>query len=97
MIQKRIEKEIDPYLQKTQYGFRRKKSTADAIHIVRRMLEVAYRSEVKLNMVLLDWEKAFDEILHESMHNALYRMNLPEKYLNIIREIYKKNPVQNRN
>ena len=54
------------------------------------MLDVGYRTEVKLNMVLLDWEKAFDKIDHEAMHNALYRMNLPEKYLSLIRQVYKK-------
>ena len=54
-------------------------------------MDVGYRAGQKLTMILLDWEQAFDKINQEAMHEALDRMNLPPKYRNIIREIYKKN------
>ena len=52
-------------------------------------MDVGYRAGQNLTMVLLDWEKAFDKLDHEKMHEALERMNIPEKYSNIIRQIYK--------
>jgi len=55
---------------------------------------IGYRSDVKLNIILLDWEKAFDKVSHEAMHAALERMNLPIKYLDILRELYKKTQFQ---
>ena len=39
ILQKRLSKVLDPYLQQTQYGFRRRRSTANAVHYVRRVME----------------------------------------------------------
>mgnify|MGYP000126398822 CR=1 FL=1 len=54
---------LDKYLQATQYGFRKKKSTTDAIHIIRRIAEYGQQTNNRLHYVLLDWEKAFDNFL----------------------------------
>ena len=70
IIQKRLAKVIDEHLQKTQYGFRQKKSTADAIQLIRRTAEHGQQTHNKLHMVLLDWEKAFDEINREKCLEA---------------------------
>ena len=89
IIQRRLADKIDGYLQKTQYGFRKGKSTAHAIHIIRRMMDAGYRAGQQLVLVLLDWAKAFDTVDHEALHEALNRMNVPLKMKNVIREIYK--------
>ena len=88
-IQKRIAAQIESFLQKTQYGFRKEKSTAHALHIIRRIMDVGYRAGQQLSLILLDWEKAFDTVDHEAMHRAFERMNIPEKYRNILKQIYK--------
>ena len=62
IIQKRVSDGIDVHMQRTEYGFRKAKSTQQAIHIVRRILEAGESSTGKLLMVLLDWEKAFDKL-----------------------------------
>ena len=90
IIQKRLAKVIDPYLQKTQYGFRKKKSTAQAIHIIRRTMDTGIRSGTKINVVLLDWEKAFDKIKRDKLIEALERMNVHPKMVKIIQSIYTK-------
>ena len=43
-----------------------------------------------MNLILLDWEKAFDTIYHEGLFSALERMNIHPKLINIIRQVYKK-------
>lgn len=61
----------------TQYGFRKKRSTAQAIHIIRRIIDTACRAHgdlARLNMVLLDWEKAFDKVSHQGLYDPLERM-----------------------
>ena len=40
-------------------------------------------------MVLLDWEKAFDKIDRGTLFEALERMSLHPKIINIIKSIYK--------
>jgi len=39
ILQKRIEEQIDKYVQPNQFGFRKGKSTADAVHAIRRAME----------------------------------------------------------
>ena len=40
-------------------------------------------------MVLLDWEKAFDKVKHDKLFEALYRMNVPDKFNNVIKALYR--------
>ena len=40
IIKNRIAQHFDHYLQKTQYGFRHNRNTADALHCVRRVIDV---------------------------------------------------------
>ena len=80
---------MDEYLSKTQYGFRKDKSTADAIQLVRRVTEFGQGTNNKLHMVLLDWEKAFDKVDRNKMFEALERISVNSKYINIIKSLYK--------
>ena len=50
---------------KTQFGFRKGKSTAEALFCVRRLTDVVEQGHESLFLIFLDWEKAFDKIDHE--------------------------------
>ena len=67
LILARLQDGLDPYLHATQYGFRKHKGTADAIHIIRKILAKGEIANTKTFLVLLDWEKAFDKITHEAL------------------------------
>ena len=92
ILQKRISTVLEKYLQRTQYGFRQKRGTAQAIHYIRRVIEKgeSTRTNTKTLLVLLDWEKAFDKVIHKELFNAMSRMNIPDKIINIIKQLYKK-------
>ena len=62
---------MDKHLQKTQYGFRRRRGTADAIQLVRRIAEYGEKTTNPLIMVLLDWEKHSDKVDREGLTLAL--------------------------
>ena len=89
VMQRRLAKALDKYIMKTQFGFRSKRSTIDALFIARRLQEHAERRGNKGLMLLLDWEKAFDKIEHEMMFTALENMCIPEELLKIIKGLYK--------
>jgi len=89
IVQMRIECKIDKHLQGTQYGFRKRLSTADATHYIRRMIDKGESRKSKTLLLLLDWEKAFDKVIHHRLIGALKRMNIPEKIINIITMFYK--------
>ena len=60
IIKRKIEAGIDAELQPTQFGFRKGKSTIDAIQCIRRLMDKAERGGKPLGIVMIDWEKAFE-------------------------------------
>ena len=79
IFQKSLSDTIDEKLQKVQYGFRIRKSTAQAIHLIRRIIGVGKRADKKISLVLIDWENAFDKVSHEGLSIAMERMNIAPK------------------
>ena len=82
LVKERIDAGLDAYITKTQYGFRKSKSTAHAIFFARRIMDICEQEGSNLSIVLLDWEKAFDKIDHERLIEALERLNLPKNTKN---------------
>ena len=75
----------DNRLWRSQFGFRTKRSTEDAIYVVRRRIElaVAQRSG-QVSIVALDWRKAFDRVDVPRLLGALGRFGLPASMVNMI-------------
>ena len=74
----------------SQYGFRPRRGTSDALMLVRRMVDAAVqRNDEGLLLVLLDWAKAFDRIKTESMLIALRRFGLPDDVVDMVAGIYR--------
>ena len=94
IIQTRLAQGIDEEIQPTQYGFRRGRSTINAVHAIRRSMDRAERTGEELGIILLDWEKAFDKFTHSSLLLTLQRYGVPDQLLNLIRNIYKIKPSQ---
>ena len=70
---------------RTQFGFKSKHGTTDAIFIARRKLEEAFARENKpLVLLALDWAKAFDSVMPDALIEALRRFRLPSKMLDIV-------------
>ena len=78
LIKERLDAGIDHVVHKTQYGFRRARSTAQAIFLARRLLDIGEKQGTNLSMILLDWEKAVDTIDHERLIEAFKRLKIPE-------------------
>ena len=89
-IQRRLSYMLARHLQRTQYGFRQRKSTAQAIHLVRRAMEYGERTGNNLLLLLLDWEKAFDKVKHEALFQSLERMQVHPQILDTTRPLYSK-------
>ena len=73
----------------TQFGFRSKRSTEDALFIARQRVEQALAARGgKAFLLALDWKKAFDSISPVRMLDALQRYGLNSSMLQAIQEIY---------
>ena len=77
---RRLASSLDHLLMKTQYGFRKNKSTINALFVAKRMQEYAERAGHQGMMILLDWEKAFDKISHEWLFKALEYSDTLKRY-----------------
>ena len=84
----RLSDVIDPYICNTQFGFRKNRSTTDALFIARRLQDLGERSGDNIVICMLDWKQAFDRISHPRMMQALERLNLPRKFRNLIASFY---------
>ena len=56
LIKNRLLQAYDPWIQRSQFGFRPKKSTAQAIFLARRLMDISERTGSNLSLVLLDWK-----------------------------------------
>ena len=90
IVHNRLADKLDKFLQKMQFGFRKGRGTADAIHCVRRAAEHGEQTKTKTRLVLLDWEKAFDKVTREGLYSALERMAVDSKIQRVIKALYKK-------
>ena len=73
----------------TQYGFRSKHSTADALFLARRMIEATWdQRDGKLMLLALDWAKAFDSVSPEALCESLRRFGVPPALIQMVRAIY---------
>ena len=79
---------LDSRIWPSQYGFRSKRCTEDAIFIARRHLELARaQRNGTVSFPALDWRKAFDSVHTERFLHALARFGITPKYVRIIRYI----------
>ena len=80
---------IDGRISKTQFGFRKNKSTAQPRFIYRRIQELQEEAGLSFHTLLLDWEKAFDKVEQKRMIKAFKRLGIKYKLIRMIAAIYK--------
>ena len=74
---------------KTQFGFRSKYGTSDALCMIRRLMESTSESkDGQLIILALDWTKAFNSICPIALCKALSRFGIPENICHLIGDIY---------
>lgn len=86
----RIAKTIDESQPKEQAGFRAGFSTTDHIQTLDQIMEKYKEFNRILYVAFIDYSKAFDSISHSAIWNALSQLNVEQKYINIIKNIYAK-------
>jgi hypothetical protein len=90
MIQRRLRESAEERIRATQYGFRPKRGTSQALAIVRRIFDAAAsNSSPGLLALILDWAKAFDRLKIDALLSALERFGIPGPLLEMIASIYR--------
>ena len=77
VIANRLSAGLDEHVRELQFGFRGC-STSEAIYLVRYFQDlVDSKQNQVLNLIFLDWRKAFDRIRPEALFSALQRLRVP--------------------
>lgn len=87
-INARIERRLDTQHSETQYGFVAKKSTHDAIALLKTVVQRLLNAGCEVHACFIDYEKAFDRVKHPEQIRILQKYNIDNKDLQIIKEIY---------
>lgn len=88
ILSKKIEKEISS-LSEEQSGFRLGRSCLDNIHCLRQIIEKCKSRNVDLYLTFIDLEKAYDSVPRSKLWEAMRRVNIKEKWINIVKKLYK--------
>jgi len=88
ILRERISAVLDPYLHPMQFGFRKERSTADALMAIRRLMDKGEATQTPVHLILLDWEKAFDKIYHDALFSSLERKKVHPHLIFLIKQVY---------
>ena len=89
-LRNRINKwcESDNVFNSAQFGFRDNHSTTDCIFILHSIIQNIIHNKSKLYCAFIDYEKAFDTVIHEALWIKIVNSGLSCKMINIIKAIY---------
>ena len=85
----RLKDEVDNLLREKQAGLRRGRSCSEQILTLRNIIEQCYNWNKPLCINFIDFKKAFNSIHRESLWKILKLYNIPEKYINIFKALYR--------
>ena len=72
----------------SQFGFREKRSTADAVFLLHTTIQHLLNAKCKVWCTLIDYQRAFDTINREFMYSRLISTSVSSKVAKIIRSMY---------
>jgi hypothetical protein len=83
IIRKRLTEHTETKLGEYQNGFRKGKSTIDAIHVMSQIIEKSYEYDIELHILFIDFKQAFDNINRHSLVEQMQQMKIPEKLIKL--------------
>ncbi|CAH1239030.1 Hypp5694 [Branchiostoma lanceolatum] len=87
-ILNRMRDAVDKVLREQQAGFRPKRSCAEQIFTLRRIIEKCSELQAPLAISFIDFSKAFDSIHRPSLWNIMHSYGIPSRLISAVKQIY---------
>ncbi|KAL6527094.1 hypothetical protein OROGR_016184 [Orobanche gracilis] len=81
-----VRKEVD--ISENQFGFMPGRSSTEAIHLVRRLMEKFRERRRDLHMVFIDLEKTYDSISRDVIWRSVEEKRVSLQYVRVIQDMY---------
>ena len=88
MLTRRIEDKTEPFLSRSQFGFRKGVGTRDAIGVMRLIGERSIENGKDVFVCFVDFEKAFDRVNWSKMMKVLRDIKVDWKDRRLISDLY---------
>ena len=88
IIHSRIYKKCEELISDTQFGFRNGLGTRDALFAMQVLMQRCLDVNVDVYTCFVDFEKAFDQIRHDKLMSILKSLNLDDRDVRIIANLY---------
>ncbi|GJX44892.1 retrovirus-related pol polyprotein LINE-1 [Tanacetum coccineum] len=86
VIERRLRRETS--VSENQFGFMPGRSSVEAIHLIRSLMEKYRERQRDLHMAFLDLEKAYDSVPRELIWKTLVNKGTSRRYIKVIRDMY---------
>lgn len=84
LIQKRLSEKLSGKIGQYQCGFIRGRSTTDAIHTIKHVIEKAREHKMEIDLLFIDFKQAFDSLKRKELIKALEESGINEKLKRLI-------------
>lgn len=85
IIQKRLTISTNNRIGQYQCGFVKGRSTIDAIHTLKQIMEKVHNAKIEIEMLFIDFKQAFDSIKRGKLMKALKELNIEAKLRRLVR------------
>lgn len=89
LIRDRLMPTLDNLLRPEQAGFRPNRSCTDQVNTLRIIIEQSAEWRSSLYILFVDFERAFDTINRNAIWEALAELGVPDKIIQLIKELYR--------
>ena len=86
VVEARLRHEV--MISEQQYGFMSRKSTTDAMFALKVLMKKYRKGQKELHCVFVDLEKAFDKVPREELWYCMRKLQVAEKYVKVVQDMY---------